>query len=115
MDDAPEIDVSPLFGPPSPEREGVDVRVLQAMTVTGMMTITGLPCDVRLDVALRRGILGLFGGLAVAMEAFTRNTRDPLRPLSRRGGCPTPQPGRLSWYDAFQIGADVGTRRCSHR
>jgi isopenicillin N synthase-like dioxygenase len=105
-DDVPEIDASPLFGPPSRERESVDMSVHKAMMVTGMMAITGLPPGIDIDAAARRRMLRLFDLPSDVIEGLAGNTRDPSRPLSYRGWFP-PQPGRLSRYEAFQIGADV--------
>lgn len=95
--DALGIDVSSLFGPPSAERDSVDVRVLRAMTTIGIMTITGLPVDIRIDAVARHQMLRLFGAPRTVIEGLAGNTRDPSRTLAYHGWF-RPHPGRLSRY-----------------
>jgi hypothetical protein len=76
------------------------------MTTIGMMTITGLPADIHIDAVARRQMLRLFDVPQCMLEGLAGNTRDPLRPLGWFGWFPS-QGQRLSWYEAFSIGADV--------
>jgi isopenicillin N synthase-like dioxygenase len=56
----PRIDVAPLFGSRSPERDRVDAAILSAAQESGFMTIAGLPPDLPLDSDHRRALLRVF-------------------------------------------------------
>jgi isopenicillin N synthase-like dioxygenase len=100
------IDASSLFGEPSAERDQVDLCVLRCATTVGMVTITGLPTEIRFDTTARHRMLQIFKAPRTVLEGLAQNTRDRSRTLLYYGWFP-PQVGRLSWYEGFLIGADV--------
>lgn len=106
VEDVPLIDVSPLFGPHLAERDSVDLQVIRAITTIGVMTITGLPTDIRVDAPSRHRILRPFHAPRAVIEGLAGNTRDPWRLLVYHGWFP-PESRCIFWSDAFQIGADV--------
>jgi isopenicillin N synthase-like dioxygenase/GrpB-like predicted nucleotidyltransferase (UPF0157 family) len=100
------IDVGPLFGPRSAARDGVDRQILTVAAVTGIMTITGLPDDIRIGPAARRRLLRLFDAPRTVIDLLSRNWHDPSRPLVYRGWF-EPRPDRPSYFEGMEIGPDV--------
>lgn len=102
----PLIDISPLFGAPSPGRESVDRAVMAAAKSPGFMVIKGLPADVPMGPLARSVLLRLFQLPEHETRKLWRQKFDPNHPNLYRGWFPV-QTGHLTAKEGIDLGPDV--------
>jgi isopenicillin N synthase-like dioxygenase len=98
----PNIDVTPLFGPPSAVRDAVDRAILSAAADAGFMTIAGLPAE----IPPRAAVLRIFELADSAKGKLWRRKFDAARPNVYRGWFPL-QNGALTYKEGIDIGPDL--------
>jgi isopenicillin N synthase-like dioxygenase len=112
MDDAipvhaiPCIDIGPLFGAPSVERDLADRAIMAAAAASGFMVVTGLPPDVPAGRAVRADLLRLFQLPQSETRKLWRQKFDPAHANVYRGWFPL-QTGFLTAKEGIDMGADV--------
>lgn len=99
------IDIAPLFGGRSPERDLADRAVLAAASEIGFMTATGLPGDT-LAPATRKRLLALFALSDAQKRALCRRSFVPENPNLYRGWFPL-QDGHPTYKEGIDIGSDL--------
>lgn len=102
----PSIDVAPLFGPASPQRDVVDATILAAASSTGFMTITGLPAAVPSGRAARAELLRIFSLPDEEKRKLLRRKFDPTRPNVYRGWFPLTG-GVATYKEGIDMGPDL--------
>lgn len=102
----PSIDIGPLFGAPSPERDSADQAIMGAAATTGFMTVTGFPPDVPSGRGARAVLLRIFRLPEQETRRLWRQKFDPSNPNVYRGWFPL-QPGFPTAKEGIDIGADV--------
>ncbi len=105
MSDIPVIDISSLFGGPSPARDAADRAIMAAATSSGFMTVTGLPDDM-LSPATRRTLLSIFSLPDQKKRLLYRQNFDPARSNVYRGWFPL-TPGHPTWKEGIDLGPDA--------
>jgi isopenicillin N synthase-like dioxygenase len=105
MSDIPAIDISALFGRPSPARDVADRDIMAAATSSGFMTVTGLPDDM-LSPATRRQMLSIFSLPDEKKRLLYRQNFNPARTNVYRGWFPL-TPGHATWKEGIDMGPDV--------
>jgi isopenicillin N synthase-like dioxygenase len=102
----PLIDIGPLFGPPSLERDCADRAIMAAAAAPGFMVIRGLPPDVPAGRAARADLLRLFQLPENETRKLWRRKFDATHPNVYRGWFPL-QTGFLTAKEGIDMGADV--------
>ena len=102
----PVLDVSALFRAHSTERDRTDAALRQGAREQGFLIVTGLPSDVPLGHACRRGVLRVFDLGEVDRRRLWRRKFEPRNSNVYRGWFP-PQPGNLTNKEGIDIGPDV--------
>jgi isopenicillin N synthase-like dioxygenase len=102
----PLIDISPLFGAPSPARGLIDQAIMAAAATPGFMVVRGLPPDVPAGRAARADLLRLFQLPENETRKLWRQKFDPAHPNVYRGWFPL-QTGFLTAKEGIDMGADV--------
>jgi isopenicillin N synthase-like dioxygenase len=100
------IDITPLFGGHSSERERTDQAVMAAAEVPGFMVIKGFPTDVPIGLAARSELLRLFQLPENETRKLWRQKFDPAHPNVYRGWFPL-QTGHLTAKEGIDMGPDV--------
>ena len=102
----PFVDIGPLFGPPSLERDNADRAIMGAAAAPGFMVAGGLPPDVPAGRAARADLLRLFQLPENETRKLWRQKFDPSQPNVYRGWFPL-QTGFLTAKEGIDMGADV--------
>src|SRR5277367_1391728 len=102
----PFIDIRPLFGDQSPERDLTDRAVNAAAATPGFMVVRGMPPDVPSGGAVRADLLRLFQLPADETRKLWRQKFDPAHRNVYRGWFPL-QKGFLTAKEGIDLGADV--------
>jgi isopenicillin N synthase-like dioxygenase len=102
----PFIDIGPLFGAPSPERDLIDQAIMAAAATSGFMVVQGFPSDVPSGRAARADLLRVFGLPESETRKLWRQKFDPAHPNVYRGWFPL-QTGFLTAKEGLDMGADV--------
>jgi isopenicillin N synthase-like dioxygenase len=107
MDHAiPLIDITPLFGKQSLERDLTDRAIMAAAAASGFMVVRGLPPDVPAGLAARADLLRLFQLPEHETRKLWRQKFDPAHPNLYRGWFPL-QTGFLTAKEGIDMGPDV--------
>jgi isopenicillin N synthase-like dioxygenase len=102
----PVIDISSLFGGPSPARDRTDHAIKAAAAESGFMTVTGMPTDVPVGSLVRADLLRIFQLPEGVIRPLWRQKFEPSHPNIYRGWFPL-QPGNLTSKEGIDLGADV--------
>jgi isopenicillin N synthase-like dioxygenase len=102
----PLIDISPLFGAASLERDLTDQAIMAAAATSGFMVVRGLPSDVPAGRAARADLLRLFQLPEHETRKLWRHKFDPKHPNIYRGWFPL-QTGFLTAKEGIDMGPDV--------
>jgi isopenicillin N synthase-like dioxygenase len=102
----PFIDISPLFGARSLERDLTDQAIMAAAATSGFMVVSGFPPDVPVGRAVRADLLRLFQLPENETRKLWRQKFDPAHPNVYRGWFPL-QTGFLTAKEGIDMGADV--------
>src|ERR1700730_5667131 len=102
----PLIDIRPLFGAASLERDLIDRAIMAAAATSGFMVVRGLPPDVPAGRAARADLLRLFQLPESETRKLWRQKFDPAHPNVYRGWFPL-QSGFLTAKEGIDMGADV--------
>lgn len=102
----PRLDIAPLFGGPSPERDAVDRAIMAVSGEIGFMSVHGLPTRIPLSRSHRHALLRIFGLPDETLRPMWRQKFDPDRPNLYRGWFPA-QVGALSYKRGIDMGPDV--------
>ena len=105
MTKIPVIDISSLFGAPSPTRDATDRAIMSAATSSGFMTVTGLPNNT-LSPGIRKKLLSIFALSDEKKRLLYRQNFDPARDNIYRGWFPL-TPGHPTWKEGIDLGPDV--------
>lgn len=106
MSTIPTVDIAPLFGPQSPERDAADAAILQAAADSGFLLVANLPDAALLSPENRRKLLSIFDLPEAAKKRLLRYAFDKTRPNVYRGWFPL-QPGEISYKEGIDIGPDL--------
>ena len=102
----PLIDVGPLFGMRSFERDLIDQAIMAAAATSGFMVVRGLPPDVPVGRTARADLLRLFQLPERETRKLWRQKFDPAHPNVYRGWFPL-QTGFLTAKEGIDMGPDV--------
>jgi isopenicillin N synthase-like dioxygenase len=102
----PLVDVGPLFGAQSPERDLTDRSIMAAAATSGFMVARGLPAHVPIGRAARANLLRLFQLPEDEIRKLWRQKFDPAHSNVYRGWFPL-QTGFLTAKEGIDMGADV--------
>jgi isopenicillin N synthase-like dioxygenase len=102
----PNIDVGPLFGPSTANREQSDRAIWDAATGAGFMTVTGLPGEIPAGAAGRAALLRIFRLPEEEKRKLWRRKFDAAHPNLYRGWFPL-QDGALTYKEGIDIGPDL--------
>lgn len=102
----PKIDIAPLFGPASPERDAIDRAVMGAASGIGFMTITGFAGADLLTAQDRSALLGIFRLTEAQKAELLRWNFDPTRKNVYRGWFAL-QHTTASHKEGIDIGPDI--------
>jgi isopenicillin N synthase-like dioxygenase len=102
----PLIDLTPLFAPPSADRDATDRAILAAATGAGFMTVTAAPGLLPADAATRTALLRVFTLPEAARGGLLRRSFAPGNRALYRGWFPL-QNGVGSYKEGIDIGPDV--------
>ncbi len=105
MSSIPVIDISSLFGGPSPARHATDRDIMAAATASGFMTVAGLP-DGMLSPITRKKLLSIFSLPDAKKRLLYRQNFDPASTNVYRGWFPL-TPGHPTWKEGIDLGPDV--------
>jgi isopenicillin N synthase-like dioxygenase len=112
-DDIPAIDIAPLFGPRSPERESTDRRIFDAARGIGFMTVRGFPGAELLTGQKRAELLNIFNLPEAAKARMLRWNFDSAKSNYYRGWFPL-QPTAVSFKEGIDMGPDVAHADAAH-
>jgi isopenicillin N synthase-like dioxygenase len=102
----PSIDIGPLFGAPSRERDSADEAVMDAAATAGFMTVSGMPPEIPAGRDVRDTLLRVFQLPEQETRKLWRQKFDPTHPNVYRGWFPA-QVGFPTAKEGIDIGADV--------
>jgi len=102
----PFIDIGPLFGAASLDRDLTDQAIMAAAATSGFMVVRGLPPDVPAGRAARADLLRLFQLPEHESRKLWRQKFDPAHPNVYRGWFPL-QTGFLTAKEGIDMGPDV--------
>jgi isopenicillin N synthase-like dioxygenase len=102
----PSIDIRPLFGAASLERDLTDQAIMAAAATSGFMVVRGLTPDVPAGRAARADLLRLFQLPEHETRKLWRPQFDPAHPNVYRGWFPL-QTGFLTAKEGIDMGPDV--------
>jgi isopenicillin N synthase-like dioxygenase len=102
----PCIDISPLFGGQSRERDLTDQAIMMAAATPGFMIVRGLAAEVPAGAAARADLLRVFQLPPAETRQLWRQKFDPAHPNVYRGWFPL-QTGFLTAKEGIDMGADV--------
>jgi len=102
----PLIDIGPLFGMRSFERDLIDQAIMAAAATSGFMVVRGLPPDVPVGRTARADLLRLFQLPERETRKLWRQKFDPAHPNVYRGWFPL-QTGFLTAKEGIDMGPDV--------
>jgi isopenicillin N synthase-like dioxygenase len=109
----PAIDISALFGPPSPAREETDRQIFDAASGIGFMTVGGFPGAELLTGARRAELLKIFELPDAEKAEMLRWNFDPSKSNYYRGWFPL-QPTAVSYKEGIDMGPDVAHADAAH-
>ena len=104
--DIATIDISALFGPPSPDRDRADKAVFEAACGIGFMAVRNFPGDDLLTARNRAALLGIFALPDAEKAKLLRWNFDPTKKNVYRGWFPL-QPGAVSYKEGIDMGPDL--------
>lgn len=99
------IDIAPLYGADSPERQACDAAIMAAASDLGFMVITGLPGDT-LSAERRADLLRLFALSEADKRRLYKRNFEPSNPNYYRGYFPV-TPGLPTYKEGIDLGPDV--------
>lgn len=102
----PRIDIAPLFGPASRQRESVDRAIKDAASGIGFMTVIGFPGAENLVAARRAMLLSIFSLPEEEKRKLWRWNFDNSKPNVYRGWYPV-QEAAVSHKEGIDMGPDV--------
>ena len=102
----PLIDIGPLFGAASLDRDLTDQAIMAAAATSGFMVVRGLPSDLPAGRAARADLLRLFQLPEHETRKLWRQKFDPMHPNVYRGWFPL-QTGFLTAKEGIDMGPDV--------
>ncbi len=102
----PLIDIGPLFGAASLDRDLTDQAIMAAAATSGFMVVRGLPSDLPAGRAARADLLRLFQLPEHETRKLWRQKFDPAHPNVYRGWFPL-QTGFLTAKEGIDMGPDV--------
>ena len=102
----PLIDIGPLFGEPSLQRDLTDQAIMLAAGNSGFMVVRGFPPDVPAGREARADLLRLFQLPESETRKLWRQKFDPAHPNVYRGWFPL-QKGFLTAKEGIDMGADL--------
>ena len=102
----PAIDISPLFGAPSPARDEADRHVFEAASGIGFMTVRGFPGAELLTGEKRGELLKIFSLPDEEKQKLLRWNFDPSKKNYYRGWFPL-QPTAVSYKEGIDMGPDI--------
>ncbi len=102
----PSLDITAIFGPPSPRRDATDRQVMDAAAGTGFLCVAGLPAAIPHGKAARAELLRIFALPEVEKRKLYRRKFDPARPNVYRGWFP-PQNGAMTYKEGIDMGPDA--------
>ena len=102
----PFIDIGPLFGAASLDRDLTDQAIMAAAATSGFMVVRGLPPDVPAGRAARADLLRVFQLPEHETRKLWRQKFDPAHPNVYRGWFPL-QTGFLTAKEGIDMGPDV--------
>ena len=102
----PLIDIGPLFGGSSRERELADQAIMAAAATPGFMVVRGLPPGVPFGAAVRTDLLRIFRLPEDETRRLWRQKFNPMHANVYRGWFPL-QKGFLTAKEGIDMGADV--------
>ena len=104
----PLIDVSPLFGPPGPNRDNADRAIATAANESGFLTIAGPSELVPTATSTRKAMMAVFALRDSSQHALWRNFYEPSNANIYRGWSPRSSDVGVDIYD---LGPDVVSDR----
>ncbi len=102
----PRIEIGPLLGPASPERERTDREIMAASAEAGFFIAAGLDALAPLDSGTRANLLRIFALPDAALRKLWRQKFDPANANVYRGWFPLQQ-GFLTSKVGIDMGPDV--------
>jgi len=102
----PLIDIGPLFGAASLDRDLTDQAIMAAAATSGFMVVRGLPSDLPAGRAARADLLRLFQLTEHETRNLWRQKFAPAHPNVYRGWFPL-QTGFLTAKEGIDMGPDV--------
>lgn len=102
----PVIDIAPIFGPAGPARDRADAAIIEAATVHGFMTVTGLPGDVPLGEDARASMMRFFTLDRDARMRLARQKYAPGNANIYRGYFPLKE-GDPTYKEGIDLGPDI--------
>jgi len=102
----PCIDIEPLFGGRTAQRDRADQAIMAAAADTGFLLVRGLPADLPVDASIRADLLRLFQLPEAEIRKLWRQKFDPRQRNVYRGWFPL-QPGFLTSKEGIDLGADI--------
>ena len=106
MTDIPLIDIAPLFGTDSAERDGVDAAIARAAFDIGFMIIRGHPDNLQVGAEARRTLLELFDLPEAVQRPFWKRNFAPENAHIYRGWFPLASSAARN-REGFEIGPDI--------
>jgi isopenicillin N synthase-like dioxygenase len=111
--DIPAIDIAPLAGPPSADRDDADRRIFDAARGIGFMTVRGFPGAGLLTGPKRAELLTIFGLAEAEKAKLLRWNFDASKSNYYRGWFPL-QPTAVSYKEGIDMGPDVAHSDAAH-
>jgi len=102
----PEIDIAPLYGPPSLSRQATDRLIFDAAVDAGFMTIRGLPDPSHTDTAAQALMLQLFHLPEDKQRKLWKQNFEPANDNLYRGLFPL-HSGKTLSRAGYEIGPDI--------
>jgi len=102
----PAIDISPLFGPSTPERNQTDEEIYAAATQIGFMSIYGVPFQEQLAPSRRKSLLRLFGLSEREKRPLWKRNFEPKNANLYRGWFPI-ESSKTRCREGFELGPDL--------
>lgn len=102
----PFIDIKPLFGDATGERDRIDGEIMAAAAAPGFLLVSGFPPEVPIGPKARAELLRLFRLPQPQIRKLWRRKFDPSQPNLYRGWFPL-QTGFLTSKEGIDLGADV--------
>jgi isopenicillin N synthase-like dioxygenase len=102
----PEIDIAPLFGPHTRQRDRTDKEIYEAATRIGFMSIHGVPFEGPLKASRRESLLRLFDLSESERRPLWKQNFEPTNANLYRGWFPI-ESSETRCREGFEIGPDL--------